>query len=338
MPGSSIARATLRRSQPRIAVCRKALALDATLVETEKALASMALACRQVRIGAEGLCRADRAQSRRTPTLTSGSATRWQGMGKGAEAEASYRQAVAVEPAYWGAYSALATYLFQRGKIDEATVALRKVTELVPSSAYAWSNLGGGAADEGRFRARPWRRTTTRCSSSRRRMPIRTWRRRITTLAGFPRRSHDYERAAALGEHDYVIQGNLADASGRSKAAATRPSRDLPQGDPAGRVGTRGHARQADLARRSWATYYGRVGEPEPLAALPVGSAAARPGNALRAVFLGVAAADRGDRETALQAVAELVRMGYPPALLRSAPEFRSLLQDAEYKQIVGAG
>jgi hypothetical protein len=54
--------------------------------------------------------------------------------------------------------------------------------------------------------------------------------------------------------------------------------------------------------------------------------------------FAGVAAADRGDRESALMAVSLLVRLGFPPALLRSAPEFRSLLQDAEYRKIVGAG
>ncbi len=53
--------------------------------------------------------------------------------------------------------------------------------------------------------------------------------------------------------------------------------------------------------------------------------------------FVGVSAADKGDRETALQAVSALVRLGYPLALLRSAPEFRSLLQDAEYKKIIGA-
>ena len=39
----------------------------------------------------------------------------------------------------------------------------------------------------------------------------------------------------------------------------------------------------------------------------------------------------------ALAAVAELVQLGYPPAMLRSAPEFRSLLQDAEYKKLVGS-
>jgi len=52
--------------------------------------------------------------------------------------------------------------------------------------------------------------------------------------------------------------------------------------------------------------------------------------------FAGVAAADRDDRPAALRAVAELVRLGYPPSLLRTAPEFRDLLQDAEYRKIVG--
>jgi hypothetical protein len=30
------------------------------------------------------------------------------------------------------------------------------------------------------------------------------------------------------------------------------------------------------------------------------------------------------------------VRLGYPPSLLRSAPEFHGLLQDAEYRKIIG--
>jgi hypothetical protein len=54
--------------------------------------------------------------------------------------------------------------------------------------------------------------------------------------------------------------------------------------------------------------------------------------------FVGIAAADRDDRATALRAVAALVRLGYPPSLLRSAPEFRGLLQDAEYRKIIGPG
>jgi O-antigen/teichoic acid export membrane protein len=51
-----------------------------------------------------------------------------------------------------------------------------------------------------------------------------------------------------------------------------------------------------------------------------------------------VAAADRGQRDVALRVVGVLVKMGFPAALLRSAPEFRSLLQDAEYKKLVGVG
>ena len=51
----------------------------------------------------------------------------------------------------------------------------------------------------------------------------------------------------------------------------------------------------------------------------------------------GFPIASTADAE-AVRAVAALVRLGYPPTLLRSAPEFRSLLQDAEYKKIIGAG
>ena len=50
----------------------------------------------------------------------------------------------------------------------------------------------------------------------------------------------------------------------------------------------------------------------------------------------GVAAADRADRDTALAAVSDMIKLGYPREQLRSAPEFRSLLQDPEYKKLVG--
>jgi hypothetical protein len=50
----------------------------------------------------------------------------------------------------------------------------------------------------------------------------------------------------------------------------------------------------------------------------------------------GVAALDRGDRKAALDALGKMVQLGYPTQLLRSAPEFRSLRQDPDFKKIVG--
>jgi tetratricopeptide (TPR) repeat protein len=258
------------------------------------------------------------------------------GLGKGAEAEACYRRAVAVEPAYWGAYSALATHLFARGKVDEALAALRKVTELVPSSAYAWSNLGATLQMKGDFDG-----ALQAYQKSLQLEPSQDAYSNLATtyfyLDRFPEAVANYERAATLGEHNFAIQGNLADAlwqvAGRRDDAIARYRRAI-------------HLAEAELAttpsdptiRAQLGYFYGRVGESQRSQQYLADALAADPEILYVQYFAGVAAADRGDREAALRIVAELVRMGYPPALLRSAPEFRSLRQDAEYKRIIGVG
>jgi tetratricopeptide (TPR) repeat protein len=93
----------------------------------------------------------------------------------------------------------------------------------------------------------------------------------------------------------------------------------------------------ADAALRAQlGYYYGRIGDPDQASRYLSEALAAGPEMLYVQYFVGVSAADKGDRETALRAVTALVRLGYPPTLLRSAPEFRSLLQDAEYKKIIG--
>ncbi len=258
------------------------------------------------------------------------------GLGKGAEAEASYRQAVAAEPAYWGAYSALATYLFQRGKNDEAMVAMRKVTELVPSSAYAWSNLGGVLQMNGDFD-----QALAAYDRSLQLEPSKDAYSNLATsyyyLGRFPEAIESYERAATLGEHDYQIQGNLADAlwqvEGRRGEAAAIYRRAIQLAESELEATPDNPTLKAQLG-----FFYGRLGETERSQRYLSEALNSGPEMIYVQYFTGVAAADRGDRQTALNAVAELVRMGYSPALLRSAPEFRSLLQDAEFKRTVGAG
>jgi TolB-like protein/tetratricopeptide (TPR) repeat protein/DNA-binding winged helix-turn-helix (wHTH) protein len=316
-------------------ICRRALALDETLVETEKALASIALASGKF----ESARTVYASLIERNPSDADahiGLGDVLAGLGKGAEAEASYRQAVAAEPAYWGAYSALATYLFQRGKLIEATVALRKVTELVPSSAYAWSNLGGVLQMKGDFD-----QALAAYDRSLQLEPSKDAYSNLATayyyLGRFPLAIQSYERAAALGEHDYQIQGNLADAlwqveGRRGEAAAIyRRAIQLAESELAATP-------DSPTLKAQLGFFYGRAGETERSQRYLSEALISGPEMIYVQYFQGVAAADRGDRQTALRAVAELVRMGYSPALLRSAPEFRSLLQDAEFKRTVGAG
>jgi TolB-like protein/Flp pilus assembly protein TadD/DNA-binding winged helix-turn-helix (wHTH) protein len=315
-------------------VCRRALALDPTLVETEKALASIELSDGSFESAARTYSRLIERNASDADAYI-GLADALAGQGRGADAEVNYRRAVAVEPAYWGAHSALATHLFQRGKVDEALAALRKVTELVPSSANAWNNLGASLQMKGDFDG-----ALEAYRHSLQLEPSKDGYSNLATtyfyLMRFPEAVANYERAAALGEHDYMIQGNLADAlwqaEGRRADAIARYRRAILLGE------TELETRPSDPALRAQlGYYYGRIGDRERSRRYRSEAFAAGPEIVYVQYFVGVAAADEGDRDTALRAVTELVRMGYPPALLRSAPEFRSLLQDAEYKKIIGA-
>ena len=316
-------------------VCRKSLELDASQVETEKARASMAVVAGRFDSAAE----AYRGLLNRNPQDADahiGLGDALDGMGESAEAEASYRRAISAEPAYWGAHAALATYLFQRGKIDEATAALRKVTALVPSSAHAWSNLGGALQMEGDFS-----KALEAYDHSLRLEPSKEAYSNLATsyfyLGRFAEAVANYERAAELGEHDHNVHGNLGDAlwqiDSRRGDAIAQYRRAILLAE------TELEAKPSDSTLRAQlGYYYGRVGEQDQSRRYLAEALAAGPEMLYVQYFVGVSAADKGDREAALRAVSELVRLGYPQSLLRSAPEFRSLLQDAEYRKMTGAG
>jgi TolB-like protein/Flp pilus assembly protein TadD/DNA-binding winged helix-turn-helix (wHTH) protein len=320
-------------SQAQLA-CRKALELDPSLIETEKALAGLYVSDGKF----EQAVTAFRKLAAANPVdadVHIGLGEALAGLERGEEAEASFRRAVAVEPAFWSAHAALAHHLFQRGRIAEATEALRKVAELVPSSAAAWSNLGGALQMQGDFDAarRAYGRSLQLEPSQNAYSNLATTQ---FYLGHFGDAVASFERAVALGERDQTIRGNLADAlwqlpDRRADAVATyRKAIELAEQEL-------GSTPDDPMLKAQLGYYYGRTGEAG-RAQKYLAEAARSGGDRLYVqYYLGVAAADRGDRETALAAVEQLVKLGYPTALLRSAPEFRSLLQDPQYKRIIGS-
>ncbi|MBP7609225.1 MAG: hypothetical protein KA760_07000, partial [Steroidobacteraceae bacterium] len=147
----------------------------------------------------------------------------------------------------------------------------------------------------------------------------------------------NYEPGVELGEHDFVVQGNLADAlwqvPARHDEAVARYRRAILLAESELEKTPGKSELHAQLGY-----YYGRIGDPGRSERYLAEAVASGPDLLYVQYFAGIAAADRGDRAEGLRAVRELVRLGYPATLLRSAPEFRSLLQDAEYKKIVGSG
>jgi TolB-like protein/Tfp pilus assembly protein PilF/DNA-binding winged helix-turn-helix (wHTH) protein len=313
--------------------CRQALELDPSLVETEEALAALYVSDGKF----ERAVAAYRELVTANPSdadVHIGLADALAGLGRDEEAEASYRRAVAVEPAFWSAHGALAMYLFARGRIGEATDSMRKVTELAPSSASAWSNLGGALQMQGDFDG-----AKVAYDRSLQLEPSKNAYSNLATtqyyLAQFGDAVANFERAVALGERDQVIRGNLADAlwqlpDRRADAVATyRKAISLAEGELA-------KTPDDPSLRAQLGFYYGRVGEAERSRRYLEDAARSGAGQLYVQYYLAVAAADRGDRVATLAAVEQLVKIGYPPVLLRSAPEFRSLLQDPQYVRIVG--
>jgi tetratricopeptide (TPR) repeat protein len=208
------------------------------------------------------------------------------------------------------------------------------VTELVPSSAVAWSNVGVALQLKGDL-AHAEQAYVTSLQLE----PSKGAYSNVATiqfvLGRFEDAAASFARAVELGPHDQVVHGNFADA--------------LWQIDGRREEATRAYRRAIELAERELAAtpndsvlraqvgyYYGRVGDSQ--RSLAYLDQALRTGPELLYVqyYRGVAAADRGDRDTALAAVTDMIKLGYPRDQLRSAPEFRSLLGDPEYKKLVG--
>lgn len=63
-------------------------------------------------------------------------------LGKMAEAEVCYRQALELNPHYASAYNNLANLVREEGKLDEATACYRRALELQPEDVEVCNNLG----------------------------------------------------------------------------------------------------------------------------------------------------------------------------------------------------
>ena len=313
--------------------CQRSLALDATLIDTEKALASLYGSDGRYRDAADAYSRVIARNARDADALL-GLGQAYDGLGRAREAESTLRKATDIEPAYWSTHMALGRFLFQRGRADEALAAFRRVTQLVPTSAMAWSNVGAALQLKGDLAG-----AEKAYVASLKLGPSKGAYSNVATiqfvLGRFEDAAANFARAVELSPHDQVVHGNLADAlwqiEGRRSEAtsAYRRAIDLAERELAATPND-------SILRAQVGYYYGRVADPQ--RSLAYLDEALRAGPELLYVqyYRGVAAADRGDRDTALAAVSDMIKLGYPREQLRSAPEFRSLLQDPEYKKLVG--
>jgi len=299
------------------ASCKEALALNPSLVETEKALAALYVAGGK-HDQASKIYRGLIARNAADADGHIGLGSALQGAGDLDAAEQSFRRAVEAEPTYWRACNALGTFLYQRGKIDEAITAYRRVTELTPASAVAYNNLGAALQMTGDL--------TGSAEAYRRSLAIEPTRAAYSNLGTvyyylgqYTEASTYHEKAAALAAQDQSLWGNLADSVWQ-----------IPQRRP----DALGYYRRAiGLAERELASvpddalvmaqlafYYQRVGDP--------GRSTVRLARAMElgrdspyvAYYAAATMMARGDAAEAARLASLAVKNGYPRALLDADP------------------
>jgi TolB-like protein/Flp pilus assembly protein TadD/DNA-binding winged helix-turn-helix (wHTH) protein len=313
--------------------CGAALKLDGSLREVSAALAHLYLVSGRAAQAAALYRDAIRAD----PDDADG----YMGLGEaldgqqhGTEAEHAFRRAVDVEPTYWEAQTALGNFLFRHGRAAAAIPVYRRVTELIPASPFAFNNLGAAlemTADFGGAAAAFERSLALE--------PTRSAYSNLGTVYYFLGRYADaarmFGRATELAGEDHRVWGNLADALWQIDS-----SRQEAQSD---------YRRAITLAQRSldvdpkdgisWmqlAYYCARAGQSEPVARYASRALQLDADDEYVHYYAALVALQRGDTSGAMDALSRAVELGYPPQLVRAAPDFAPLRNDSRFRKLVG--
>jgi tetratricopeptide (TPR) repeat protein len=304
------------------AACRAALEADATLKETELALARLyVISGRHEQ--AEAVYRALLRRAPQDAEVHMGLGRALARTGRVEEAERSFREAILVEPGYWMAYNSLGTFLIERGRNPEAAEAFARVTELAPRNPFGFNNLGAARVAAGDLdgSARAFEQSIAI-------EPSRSAYSNVGTLYYFLGRLDEavtmYSKGLEMVPEDYVLWGGRADTLWYLPQQRERARQD--------------YRRAAALAERAlevdatdaetWAMlgfFYGRLGEQE--RSLRYVSRALELGPEMPYVhyYAAVSAADRGDREEAARLVQLALQYGYSDVLVRADPAFRNI-------------
>ena len=306
--------------------CRKALELDASLLETEMALGGLYLVSGRYEQG-EAVYRGLIA---RYPTNADGYVGLGQALsaeGRAIDAERNFRLALEVEPEYPGGYRALGGFLFESGRPAEAAVAYRKVIELKPQSASAYSNLGAALMMQGELqKAVPTFKMSLEIE------PSRSAHANLGTTYYFLGRYKDalleYEKAQSMASSDHQVIGSLADAlwmiPERRGEAVPAYARAAQLAEKALKINPSDSTTWAQLAY-----YWGRAGDPVRSRRAQVRMEALGQDKMYSHYYTALLEADRDDHAAAIAATGRAQQLGYSRKLLEADPGLQGLMSRA---------
>jgi len=312
--------------------CRQALALDGSLREVTAALGHLYLVSGRYP-QAEAMFSSAVASDPADADAYIGLGNALEGQQRSVDAERALRHAVEIEPTYWAAHTELGNFLFRHGRPAAAAAAYRRVTEVIPASPLGFNNLGAALEMSGDFQG-----ASGAFQRSLALEPTRSAYSNLGTvyyfLGRYPDAAHMFEHAAELAAQDHRVWGNLADArwqldGGRGQAQAD-------------------YRRAMALAQRSldvnpkdavtWillAYYSARVGDQAQAERCASRARQLSSDDVFVHYYAALIALERQDTASALADLQRALSLGYPVVLVRAAPDFISLRNDARFRQLL---
>jgi TolB-like protein/Flp pilus assembly protein TadD/DNA-binding winged helix-turn-helix (wHTH) protein len=312
--------------------CGEALKLNASLREVSAALAHLYLVSGQ----AEQAAAIYRDAIRADPENADG----YVGLGEALEAlhrttdaERALRKGVDAEPSYWGARNALGNFLFRHGRAAAAIATYRRVTELIPASPLAFNNLGAALEVSGDLEgaAAAFDRSLSLEPNSSAYSNSGTV---YYFLGRYPDAARLFTRATELSPQDHRVWGNLADALWQIDASRAEAASDYRHAILLAQKSLEVNSNDA-VAWMQLAYYSARAGDAANVArysrrALQLGS-----DDPNVRYYAALIALERGDQPAALDSLTRAVALGYPPQLVRAAPDFATLRPNARFRELL---
>ncbi|HSB63418.1 MAG TPA: tetratricopeptide repeat protein [Thermoanaerobaculia bacterium] len=251
--------------------------------------------------------------------------------GKPADAEVAYRKAAASRPTYWASYNRLGALDYARGRYGEAITAYEEAARLNPSSSRPLSNLCGAYLQMGR----------------------------LDDAVRAAQKSLELQPSASgwsnLGTAHYYAGRFTEAAAAFAKAVAAAPKRSTPWlglGDAlrwsgGDAVRTRAAYEEAlqrtgdelkvnprDVAAlRNKAQALTNLGDEAKALEVIRAARSVAPDDSTVLLFAGMLALRREDRTTAFALLADSVRQGFSPFLLRADPDLGTVRSDPLFEK-----
>jgi tetratricopeptide (TPR) repeat protein/predicted Ser/Thr protein kinase len=250
------------------------------------------------------------------------------------EAFAAYSKAIEINPYYWYNYLIRGNAYFLDGKKDDEALAdYKKVTELAPKNAKAYSNIGGVYLRQGKWTdAIPPLKQATDLDPK--------WMQAWTNLgsAYFYMKRYDeaakyYQRSVELVPNDSLLVGNLAVAY-RWMGDKTKANATFDQAIGLAQKQVQVNPRDS-VALGSLALFYANKGNDQ-LATQYIRRARAIDDADLGLMYNSAIVNTLGGRpDDAIKDLREAVKNGYPIGQMKDDPDFQSLASNPGFAQLL---